>query len=113
VVDTDEAEQAVKYIWAKKLAGIDEKIIKETTDECTTRYATWPPTPGEFLEIAVSKARLAKEKSEDEKRITERNQLLQQTGNPATAKFELGRIREELRKRGFYCGTQSTKEKTA
>lgn len=99
VLETDEAEHAVKHLWAKTLSGIDEKIIRETMYECITNYPSWPPTPGEFLAIAIPKKRAVEEKRQDETRVRERSSLLQQTGDPNTAKLALFRIKEGLKKR--------------
>lgn len=102
--ETDEVELATKHIWAKKLDVIDEKIIMETINECTSTFASWPPTPGEFLEIATSKARLAQEKRTYEARVRESHRLLEKRANPELAKQIMARLREDMRKKGVIWG---------
>lgn len=97
-VETDDIEMATKFIWAKKLNGIDEKIIRESINDATTSYPTWPPTPGEFLEIAKQKARFIKEKSEDALRM--RGNLMVKKSDPLVAKDAIKNILEQMKMNG-------------
>lgn len=94
VVETDEIELATKVIWAKKLIGFDEKIIREAIEDATTFYSSWPPTVGQFFEIAVSKARIANERRKD----FERNRMLNSSIEKKLNEQQLEYGREMIRK---------------